>query len=84
MQSVTKTVFSAVVGVAIERELTCLKYACPLLFNRTQVTNIDEKKSRKTLYQLLIMSTGLDWDGDVPYTDPTNTFIIVAMSPDWF
>lgn len=36
-----------------------------------------------TIWHLLTMSSGLDWDEDVPYADPTNTFTIMARSPDW-
>ena len=84
MQSVTKTIVSAVIGIAIKRgDFPDLDTPVLSFFDIDRVANIDEQKSRMTLYHLLTMSTGLDWNEDLPYTDPSNTFTIMALTPDW-
>ena len=84
MQSVTKSVVSAVIGIAIGRnEFPDLDTPVLSFFEPDKVANVDERKRRMTLRHLLTMSTGLDWDEDVPYADPTNTFAIMAPSLDW-
>ena len=84
MQSVTKSVVSAVIGIAIGRnEFPSLDTPVLSFFDREKVKNVDERKEAMTVRHLLTMSTGLDWNEDVPYTDPANTFTIMAVSPDW-
>lgn len=84
MQSVTKSVVSAVIGIAIGRsEFPSLDTPVLSFFDAEKVANVDERKEAMTLRHLLTMSTGLDWNEDVPYADPTNTFTIMAVSPDW-
>jgi CubicO group peptidase (beta-lactamase class C family) len=84
MQSVTKSVVSAVVGIAVGRnEFPSLDTPVLSFFEADKVANIDERKRRLTILHLLTMSTGLDWDEDLPYADPANTFTIMATSPDW-
>jgi len=84
MQSVTKSVVSAVIGVAVGRnEFPALDTPVLSFFEPSKVANVDDRKRRMTIRHLLTMSTGLDWDEDVPYADPANTFTIMARSPDW-
>ena len=84
MQSVTKSVVSAVIGIAIGRnDFPSLDTPVLSFFDREKVANVDEQKQAMTVRHLLTMSTGLDWNEDVPYTDPANTFTIMAVSPDW-
>jgi CubicO group peptidase (beta-lactamase class C family) len=85
LQSVTKSVTSAAIGIAIGRgeipgvEVTILRY-----FEGAPVANLDDRKRSITLRDLLTMTAGLRWNEDlVPYTDPTNTCNIMEMSPDW-
>lgn len=84
MQSVTKSVVSAVIGIAVGRnEFPALDTPVLSFFEPSKVANVDERKRRMTIRHLLTMSTGLDWVEHVPYADPTNTFTIMALSPDW-
>jgi CubicO group peptidase (beta-lactamase class C family) len=85
MQSVTKTVSSVIMGVAITRgdfkaglDTPPLKY-----FDVAKVKNVDERKRRITLRHVLTMSTGLDWNEDVPYDDPKNDASLMEASGDW-
>jgi len=84
MQSVTKSVVSAVIGIAVDRgDFPALDTPVLSFFDPDTVANVDDRKRRMTLRHLLTMSTGLEWDEDVPYIDPTNSFAIMAGTPDW-
>ncbi len=86
MQSVTKTVSSIIVGVAIARGDFKADLDTPLLkyFDVAKVKNVDERKRRITLRHVLTMSTGLDWKEDgVPYDDPKNDCSVMEASEDW-
>jgi CubicO group peptidase (beta-lactamase class C family) len=86
MQSVTKTVSSIIVGIAITRGDFKADLDTPLLkyFDLAKVKNVDERKRRITLRHVLTMSTGLDWKEDgVPYDDPKNDCSVMEASEDW-
>jgi len=84
MQSVTKTVASVVIGVASARgEFPSL--ATPILkfFDGTKVANVDERKRRVTIRNLLTMTGGFDWNENLPYNDPRNSASLMEASADW-
>jgi CubicO group peptidase (beta-lactamase class C family) len=84
MQSVTKSVVSAVIGIAVGRnEFPALDTPVLSFFEADKVAHVDDRKRRMTLRHLLTMSTGLDWEEDLPYADPRNTFALMAVAPDW-
>jgi Beta-lactamase len=85
MQSVTKTVTSVIIGVAKTRgdfkaglDTPVLKY-----FDVSKVKNVDERKRRMTLHDLMTMTSGLDWDEDVPDNDPRNDMSRMEGTDDW-
>ena len=85
MQSVTKTVTSVIIGVARTRgdfkaglDTPVLKY-----FDVSKVRNVDERKRRMTLHDLITMTSGLDWDEDVPDNDPRNDMSRMEGTDDW-
>ena len=86
MQSVSKTVTSAIIGAAMERgdfkagvDTPVLKY-----FDAAKVKNVDERKRRMTLRDLLTMTAGLEWhEDDVPYDDPRNDASLMEATDDW-
>jgi CubicO group peptidase (beta-lactamase class C family) len=84
MQSVTKTVTSVVIGVATaRREFPQLDTPVLTFFDPAKVANVDDRKRRMTLRHLLTMTSGLDWDEDVPYSDPRNDSSRMEASFDW-
>jgi CubicO group peptidase (beta-lactamase class C family) len=84
MQSVTKSVVSAIIGIAIaEGVFPDLDTPVLSFFDADSVANIDERKRAMTLRHLLTMSDGLLWDENLPYTDPANSFAIMAKAHDW-
>lgn len=84
MQSVTKSVVSAIIGIAMAEGLfPDLDTPVLSFFDADAVANIDERKRAMTLRHLLTMSDGLLWDENLPYTDPANSFAIMAKAHDW-
>ncbi len=85
LQSVTKSVTSALIGIAIGRgeipgvEVPILRY-----FDAAAVASLDERKKRIVLRDLLTMTAGFKWDEDsVPYTDKANSCAAMEASADW-
>ncbi len=84
LQSVTKSVTSALVGVAIARgEIASLETPIITWFDTTRIANLDDRKRRITLRDLLTMSPGFDWDENLPYTDSANSATQMEASADW-
>jgi CubicO group peptidase (beta-lactamase class C family) len=86
MQSVSKTVTSVIIGAAMQRgdfkagvDTAVLKY-----FDVAKVKNVDDRKRRMTLRDLLTMTAGLEWhEDDVPYDDPRNDASLMEATDDW-
>jgi len=85
MQSVTKTITSVVIGAAISRNHFRAEMDAPILqfFDSATVRNLDERKRRITLLDLLTMRSGLEWDEDLPYNDPRNGSSAMEACDDW-
>ena len=84
MQSVTKSVTSIVIGIATARkEFPALDTPVLSFFDASKVANVDDRKRRMTLRHLLTMSSGLDWDEDLPYADPKNDSSRMEATFDW-
>ncbi len=85
MQSVSKTVTSAIYGAAITRGDFKGDLDSPVLkfFDVTKVKNVDDRKRRMTLKHVLTMTTGLEWHEDLPYADPRNDSSLMEASDDW-
>jgi CubicO group peptidase (beta-lactamase class C family)/tetratricopeptide (TPR) repeat protein len=87
MQSVSKTVTSIIIGAAIQRgdfkaglDTPVLKY-----FDTSEVKNVDDRKRRITLHDLLTMTAGLDWsaEGFITGSDPQNDTSLMEAGDDW-
>ena len=85
MQSVSKTVTSVIIGIAKTRgdfkagvDTPVLKY-----FDVAKVKNVDDRKRRMTLRDLLTMTAGLAWIEDVPYDDPRSDSSLMEATDDW-
>jgi CubicO group peptidase (beta-lactamase class C family) len=85
MQSVTKSVTSALVGIAIGRgEIAGVDVRVIDFLDGYDIANLDEWKRSMTLQDLLTMRAGIAWDEDsVPYTDPENSCAGMENSNDW-
>jgi hypothetical protein len=85
MQSVSKTVTSATIGIAMARGDFKAPLSTPVLhyFDESKVKNVDARKRRMTLRDLLTMTSGLDWNEDVPYDDTDNPSDLMEATDDW-
>lgn len=84
LQSVTKTVTSMIIGVAVTRkEFPFLDTPVLSFFDTTKVKNIDDRKRRMTIRHLLTMTAGFDWHENLPYSDPNNSCTNMEASFDW-
>ena len=85
LQSVSKSVTSAAIGIAIARgeisgvDVPILKY-----FDASGIAALDDRKRAIRLRHLLTMTAGFRWDEDSePYTDPRNNCAAMEASHDW-
>ena len=85
MQSVSKTVTSVILGIAVTRGDFKAGLSTPVLtyFDVARVKNVDERKRRMTLRDVLTMTTGLEWNEDVPYDDPRSDSSLMEATDDW-
>lgn len=85
LQSITKSVTSATIGIAMARGDFRAPLDTPVLqyFDASRVRNVDAAKRRMTLRHVLTMTTGLDWNEDVPYDDPRNGSSLMEATRDW-
>lgn len=84
MQSVTKTVTSVLFGVAMYRGDFHATLDTPILkfFDDSKVKNLDDRKRRITIKDVLTMQAGLDWE-DLPYDNPHNGSSAMEATDDW-
>jgi len=84
MQSVTKTITSIVIGIAITRkEFPDIDTPVLKFFDESKVAAIDDRKRHMKIRHLLSMTAGLDWREDLPYSDPNNSATLLEESSDW-
>lgn len=84
LQSVTKSVASILVGIALARgEISSIDTPIFAWLDTTGVAHLDDRKRRITLRDLLTMTPGIAWNENVPYTDSTNSAIRLEASREW-
>jgi CubicO group peptidase (beta-lactamase class C family) len=85
MQSVSKTITSVILGIAITRGDFKAGLNTPVLkyFDVASVKNVDDRKRRMTLKDVLTMTAGLAWTEDVPYDDPRSDSSLMEATDDW-
>jgi CubicO group peptidase (beta-lactamase class C family) len=84
LQSVTKSVTSALIGIAIGRgEIAGVETPLLSFFEGYDVSQADARLRQATLRHLLTMQLGMEWhEVDRPF-DSTNTTIQLEASKDW-
>jgi CubicO group peptidase (beta-lactamase class C family) len=85
MQSISKTVTSVTLGIARMRNEFTASLDAPIVqfFSGRKIANLDDRKKRITLRNLLTMTAGIEWHEDLPYDDPKNSADIMEASHDW-
>jgi CubicO group peptidase (beta-lactamase class C family) len=82
LRSVTKSVVSALVGIAIGAgAIKTLEAPVMDWFPEYPDLNTAERR-RVTLAHVLTMTTGVEWNEDIPYSDPRNDEIRMTRDPD--
>jgi CubicO group peptidase (beta-lactamase class C family) len=85
MQSVSKTATSVTIGAAMLRGEFPADVQAPILkyFSSYKIANLDDRKRRIKLIDLLTMTAGLEWPEDLAYDDPKNSADIMEGTHDW-
>ena len=82
LRSVTKSVVSALIGIAANTGAIRTLDA-PLLDYFPELTELQvPERQRITIRHALMMSAGLDWNESVPYNDPKNDEIAMTRNED--
>ncbi len=84
MQSVSKSVTSALIGIAIGRgEIPGVDAKVMPYFSAFKIPP-DPRRDRMTLRDVLTMTTGIRWDEEsTEYTDPANNCAVMEAKEDW-
>jgi len=84
MQSVSKSVTSALIGIAVGRgEIAGVDARVMPLLSDWRVPP-DPRRDRMTLRDVLTMTTGIRWDEETAeYTDPRNNCAVMEGKDDW-
>ena len=84
LQSVTKSVSSALIGIAIDRkEIAGVNVPLLSFFKEFDASRLDPRLQQATLEDLLTMRTGIEWHETDRPIDSTNTTIQLEASRDW-
>ena len=82
VRSISKSIVSACVGLAIEQgKIRSVDQSVFEFFPEYSQYN-DGLRSQLTIKHLLTMTSGIEWNEDVPYSDPENSEIRMTASPD--
>ncbi|WP_053970220.1 serine hydrolase [Mangrovimonas sp. ST2L15] len=80
IRSISKSVVSALIGICIDKGL--IKHVYQPISDFFPEYEFEGAKSEWTVQQFLTMTTGLDWNENLPYTDPENGEIQMLRSKD--
>lgn len=82
VRSVSKSVVSLLIGIALERKLIASIDEPVFTYFPERAKLRTPAKDRILLRHLLTMSCGLVWDEDRPYSDPQNSESLMIWAPD--
>jgi len=84
LASVTKSVNSALIGIALEKGMIPSIHDQAFELFPEYTSLLDDEKKNILIEHLLTMSAGLEWNElDVPYSNPQNDVNRMGRSPDW-
>jgi len=84
LQSVTKSIASTAIGIALGRgEVKSLDAPFLPWFKDKDVSRVDARLHRATLADLLTMRSGIEWHEQDRPLDETNTTVQLEWSKDW-
>jgi CubicO group peptidase (beta-lactamase class C family) len=84
IQSCTKSIVSALVGIAIDKGfIDNVSQRVIDFFPNMTIENMDSRKEDITIENCLTMTTGIEWhETDIPYSDPLNDLFAMYRSDD--
>lgn len=83
LQSITKSVTSILLGIALDlNENYSVETKAMSFFEDYETTSRDIRKNNITIEDLLTMRSGIEWNED-DYTDPTNDCDLLEKSDEW-
>ena len=84
MQSISKSVTSALIGIAVGRgEIPNVDIEVMPYFDDYEPVDTDPRRNTITLRDLLTMTSGIEWDeSSVPYTDSRNSSDVTHLLID--
>jgi CubicO group peptidase (beta-lactamase class C family) len=82
LRSVTKSVVSICIGLAIQQGKIKSEDERVIKFFPSYKDLDTGMRSRLTIKHLLTMSSGMEWNENLPYTDPLNSEIAMSASAD--
>jgi putative nucleotidyltransferase with HDIG domain len=84
LQSVTKSITSVALGIAVDRGLIPgVEVPAMSFFQAYEPDLTDPRRAEMSLEDLLTMRSGIEWREDTPYTDPNNSCILMEASEEW-
>jgi CubicO group peptidase (beta-lactamase class C family) len=84
LQSVTKSVTSVALGIAVDKGLISGVTSPAMSFFQSYEPDLsDPRKGAMSLEDLLTMRSGIEWREDTPYTDQSNSCILMEASQEW-
>jgi len=84
LQSVTKSITSAALGIAMDEGLIDGVHVPAMSFFEAYEPDLSDPRRRAmTLEDMLTMRSGIDWNEMISYDDATNTCIQMEASDDW-
>jgi len=85
LQSVSKSVTSALIGIAVRQgEIPGVDVPVLPYFTELKLPASDPRREKMTLRHLLTMTAGIRWDeSSIPYTDAANSCALMEASEDW-
>jgi CubicO group peptidase (beta-lactamase class C family) len=82
LRSISKSIVSSCIGIAITKgEIKSVDQKVFDFFPEYEKFNIETKKDL-TIEHLLTMSSGLEWNEDIPYDNPQNSEMLMTASKD--
>lgn len=83
LRSVSKSIVGLLYGIALQEGLAPPLHA-PLLAQFPEYPDLDQDpvRAKLTIAHVITLTTGLEWNEDVPYDDPANSEIGMEVAPD--
>lgn len=83
VQSVTKSITTLILGSVLSEHGVDVHAPVYTFFPHYSESSWVKQKYDRTIWHLLTMSAAVDWNEELPYTDPENSNTAMNASPSW-